>query len=204
MNKKQLKEITGSFSKPSKMPGYSYGLPAWECKTGGKLAKIPGTVCFGCYAKRGFYTMYKGVKAAQYKRLKSITRPQWVRAMATQINSFKMKFFRFHDAGDIKSVKHLLKILKVSKLTPGVKHWMPTKEAQFLKHIPVNRIPKNLTIRLSGTNIDGPAGKFWPWTSTVTTDPKKATCPAPTQGGKCLDCRKCWDRRVKNVTYLKH
>jgi hypothetical protein len=29
---------------------------------------------------------------------------------------------------------------------------MPTKEAQFLKHIPVNRIPKNLIIRLSGTN----------------------------------------------------
>jgi hypothetical protein len=55
------------------MPGYSYGLPAWECKTGSKLAKIPGTVCFGCYAKRGFYSMYKGVKAAQYKRLKSIT-----------------------------------------------------------------------------------------------------------------------------------
>jgi len=148
--------------------------------------------------------MYKGVKAAQYKRLKSITRPQWVRAMATQINSFKMKFFRFHDAGDIQSIKHLLKILKVAKLTPGVKHWMPTKEAQFLKHIPVKRIPKNLTIRLSGTNIDGAAGKFWPWTSTVTTDPKKATCPAPKQGGKCLDCRKCWDKRVKNVTYLKH
>jgi len=41
MNKKELKEITGSFSKPSKMPGYSYGLPAWECKTGSKLAKIP-------------------------------------------------------------------------------------------------------------------------------------------------------------------
>jgi len=36
--------------------------------------------------------------------------------MATQINSFKMKFFRFHDAGDIQSIKHLLKILKVSKL----------------------------------------------------------------------------------------
>jgi hypothetical protein len=113
MNKKQLKEITGSFSKPSKMPGYSYGLPAWECKTGSKLAKIPGTVCFGCYAKRGFYTMYKGVKAAQYTRLKSITKPLWVRAMAIQINSFKCKEFRWHDAGDIQSIKHLLKIFKV-------------------------------------------------------------------------------------------
>jgi len=204
MNKKQLKEYTGSFSKPSKMPGYSYGLPAWECQTGGKLSKIKGTVCYDCYAKKGFYAMYKTVKEAQYKRFKAIDRPKWVHMMASQIKLFKTKEFRWHDAGDIKSVKHLLKIFKVCKLTPGVKHWMPTKEAQYLKKIPVNRVPKNLIIRLSGTNVDGPAGKFWKWTSTVTTNPKKATCPAPKQGGKCLDCRKCWSRKIKNITYLKH
>ena len=124
--------------------------------------------------------------------------------MAAQINSFKCKEFRWHDAGDIQSIKHLLKIFKIAKLTPGVKHWMPTKEAQFLKLIPVKRVPKNLIIRLSGTNVDGPAGKFWKHSSTVTTDPKKATCPAPTQGGKCLDCRACWNKRIKNIAYLKH
>jgi hypothetical protein len=201
---KDAKKITGSLGKPSKMPGFAYGLPAWECKTGSKLAKIPGTVCHGCYALKGFYAMYDSVKKSQYTRLKGTTHPQWVRAMAIQINSKKVKFFRWHDAGDIQSVKHLLKIFKVVNLTPEVKHWMPTKEAQFLKHIPVKRVPKNLIIRLSGTNVDGPAGKFWPWSSTVTTKPKKSTCPAPTQGGKCLDCRKCWSRKFKNITYLKH
>ena len=35
--KKALKIIGGSLSKPSKMPGWSIGLPAKECKTGGKL-----------------------------------------------------------------------------------------------------------------------------------------------------------------------
>ena len=204
MNKKQLLDITGSFSKPSKMPGYSYGLPAWECKTGGKLSQIKGTVCYDCYAKKGFYTMYKNVKAAQYKRLDGTKRPLWVQAMAAQINSFKCKEFRWHDAGDIQSVKHLLKIFKVCKLTPSVQHWMPTKEAQFLKMVPAARVPKNLIIRLSGTNVDGPAGKFWKWSSTVTTNPKKATCPAPNQGGQCLDCRKCWSRKIKNIVYLKH
>ena len=34
-----LKIIGGSLSKPSKMPGWSIGLPAKECKTGGKLAE---------------------------------------------------------------------------------------------------------------------------------------------------------------------
>ena len=35
-----LKIIGGSLSKPSKMPGWSIGLPAKECKTGGKLQRI--------------------------------------------------------------------------------------------------------------------------------------------------------------------
>ena len=202
MKIKEAKVITHSLSKPNKMPGFSYGLPAWECKTGSKLAKIPGTVCSSCYAMKGSYTMYKGVKPAQYKRLDAIKHPLWVKAMATQINSKKVKYFRWHDAGDIQSVKHLLKIFKVCELSPDVKHWIPTKESQFLKHIPVDRVPKNLIIRISGTKIDGPAPKFWPWSSTVVT--KSASCPAPKQSGKCLDCRACWDHKVKNVSYGKH
>ena len=43
MNIKEAKKIIISLSKPEKMPGYAYGLPAWECKTGGKLAKVPGS-----------------------------------------------------------------------------------------------------------------------------------------------------------------
>ena len=34
-------KITDSFTRTSKMPGLSYSLPAWACKTGQKLAKIP-------------------------------------------------------------------------------------------------------------------------------------------------------------------
>ena len=53
--KDALKIIGGSLSKPSKMPGWSIGLPAKECKTGGKLQKVPGSVCFDCYALKGCY-----------------------------------------------------------------------------------------------------------------------------------------------------
>jgi hypothetical protein len=55
-------KITGSLSKPSKMPGWAYGLPAKECKTGGKLAKVPGSVCYDCYALKGCY-VFKVVQA---------------------------------------------------------------------------------------------------------------------------------------------
>ena len=182
------------------MPGYSYGLPAWECQTGGKLSKIKGTVCYDCYAKKGFYAMYKTVKEAQYKRFKAVDRPKWVYMMASQIRLFKTKEFRWHDAGDIKSIKHLLKIFKVCKLTPGVKHWMPTKEAWIKPYLKDK--PANLVIRLSSSMINQAGIKSWPNTSTVVT--KKPSCPAPKQGGKCLDCRKCWNPKIKNISYGKH
>ena len=73
MKVKQAKEITGSLTRTSKVPGLSYSLPAWECKTGSKLRKIKGSVCASCYALKGNYTRYKAIKAAQYVRPVSYT-----------------------------------------------------------------------------------------------------------------------------------
>ena len=75
------------------MPGLSYSLPAWECKTGAKLAKIKGSVCNGCYAMKGNYTRYPAIKAAQYVRLKAITDPRWVDAMVAQIKNCVAKVY---------------------------------------------------------------------------------------------------------------
>ena len=80
-----LKIIGGSLSQPSKMPGWSIGLPAKECKTGGKLQKIPGSVCYDCYALKGCY-VFKVVQDAQYRRLEAIKNPSSVDAMAHLIN----------------------------------------------------------------------------------------------------------------------
>ena len=66
MKVKEAKQKTGSLTRTSKMPGLSYSLPAWECKTGSKLRKIKGSVCASCYALKGNYTRYKAIKAAQY------------------------------------------------------------------------------------------------------------------------------------------
>ena len=106
-----LKIIGGSLSKPSKMPGWSIGLPAKECKTGGKLQKVPGSVCYDCYALKGCY-VFKVVQDAQYRRLEAIKDPQWVEAMAHLINSKKPDVFRWHDSGDVQDLDHLMKISK--------------------------------------------------------------------------------------------
>ena len=33
-------DLVGGLSKPSKMPGWAYGIPAKECKTGSKLRLV--------------------------------------------------------------------------------------------------------------------------------------------------------------------
>ena len=201
MNILEAKEITGSLSKPSKMPGWSYGLPAKECKTGGKLQNVKGSTCFDCYALKGCY-VFKVVQNAQYYRLKAIKDRRWVQAMALQINNKRSKEFRWHDSGDIQDLKHLAKIFKVCKLTPEIKHWLPTREAWVKKFIPA--APANLNIRFSMPMIDQEAAGGWDNTSTVVTDKTKANCPAPNQGNECKSCRACWDKSIKNIAYLAH
>ena len=118
MNTKEALTIVGGLSKPSKMPGWAYGLPAKECKTGSKLVKVKGSVCEGCYALKGCY-VFKVVQDAQYRRLKAIRSPLWTGAMALLINSKKSKEFRWHDSGDVQDEEHLLKIFAVAGLTPS-------------------------------------------------------------------------------------
>ena len=200
MNTQEALKIVGGLSKPSKMPGWAYGLPADECKTGGKLKLIPNSVCSGCYADKGC-SVFPVVQAAQYRRLAAIRSPLWVGAMALLINSKKSKYFRWHDSGDVQDEEHLLKIFAVAKLTPGTRHWLPTREAWTSKYL--SAVPDNLTLRFSIPMIDQPASGNWANTSTVVSDQGR-TCPAPDQSNECGDCRACWDGDVKNVAYGKH
>jgi hypothetical protein len=199
MNIKKAKLITGSMTRTSKMPGLSYSLPAWECKTGSKLRKVKGSVCASCYALKGNYTRYKAIKAAQYVRLDSLKHPLWTAAMVAQVK--RQKYFRWHDAGDVQDLDHLNKIFEVCRLTPNTNHWMPTREAWVKDHLP--RSPKNLVIRFSPPMINQRAPESWP-NSSMVIDKGFHTCPAPSQGGQCGDCRQCWDPKVKVVSYGKH
>jgi hypothetical protein len=72
MKTSEALKLVGGLSKPSKMPGWAYGLPAKECKTGSRLVKVKGSTCEGCYALKGCY-VFKVVQEAQYRRLAAIT-----------------------------------------------------------------------------------------------------------------------------------
>ena len=168
MNLKEAKQITGGLSSPSKMPGYAYNLPAWECVTGVKLQAVAGSVCAGCYAMKGRYR-FKNVKDALNRRLNSLPHPQWVEAMTVLVSHYSraVPFFRWHDSGDLQGADHLKNIFEVCNATKQVQHWMPTREAKLLTYLQPEVVPKNLIIRVSSHMIDQRPVKFWPHTSSV-------------------------------------
>ena len=202
---KQADKIHGGLSKPSKMPGYAYGIPAKYCNIGSILRQLPGSVCSKCYALKGRY-VFPTVLQAQERRFQSLTHPQWVDAMVFSIRKLKCDYFRWHDSGDLQGIWHLKNIVKVALLCPETKFWLPTREVQIVDEYlkTIGDFPNNLVVRISAPYIDGELASKVFNTSTVVSNKNDATCPAYKQGGKCGSCRACWDPTVKNVSYPKH
>lgn len=204
----QAIEKIGGFSKPSKMPCHSWSIPAKNCKIGSKLAKLKTSVCNKCYAMRGFYPTPNVVNALA-RRFDSLSNPDWVEAMTLAISGTEGSgYFRWFDSGDIQSLAHLKQIAQIAKNLPNIKFWLPTKEYRIVSEFTAkNKLPENLTIRISGYMIDGPppvalANRMGVVTSSVSKT--SWTCPAGSQGNKCLQCRACWDKTVSNVAYKYH
>ena len=207
---KKAKQLTGGgiSNVNKKMPGYTYGLSAKRCKTGGKLQKVKGSVCYNCYAMKANY-FYPSVVTGHARRLRSLENKNWTAAMIQLITHYEKNYFRWHDSGDIQSLEHLGKICAVATGTPHIKHWLPTRENKSGKEYKERGgvIPANLVIRLSATMINGAPSNIHDHSSTVHTPgvtPIGESCNAGHQGGRCLDCRACWNSSIKNISYEKH
>lgn len=196
-------------SAASKMPCPSFSIPAQACKTGAKLAKIEGSVCHGCYALKGNYR-FEAVRKHRAHNLSALDDlDTWRRSLIKTIKDNDVTgYFRWHDSGDIQSEAHLMAIMDIAEALPDIQFWLPTKEKGILAKVRRKRLmPDNLTVRLSMPMIDMPPNDTRELTSTVRS--KGGTvhgveCKAPANNGKCGTCRACWDKTIKNVTYLKH
>jgi hypothetical protein len=206
----QTIEFIPKLSAPSKMPCPSFSTPAAACHTGAKLAQIEGSVCHGCYAKKGNYR-YDNVIKHRENNLKSLDDLSvWRRSMIKVIkDNDATGYFRWHDSGDIQSTAHLIAIIDIAQALPDIKFWLPTKEKGMINQVRRQmQIPDNLIIRLSMPMIDQPPNtKSWGLTSTVRTkggEVHGVECKAPENNKKCGTCRACWDKTISNITYLKH
>jgi hypothetical protein len=208
MKIKQAESICGTLSKPSKMPCFGYSIPAKYCKIGMKMRNIMGSICSMCYALKGRY-IFKNVMAAMEKRYQSLKNPQWIDAIVCLISKKeKSGYFRWHDSGDLQAEKHLRDIIEIAKRLPHVKFWLPTREYNIVNHLlsEGEQLPDNLTVRLSALMFDGEVKPSQNPFDLPTSGASETgfNCPSSEQGNKCLDCRACWDKNVKVVTYRKH
>lgn len=198
----------GTLGKPSKMPGHTYGLSAFDCKVGAQLREVEGSTCNKCYATRGNY-LFANVKKAQALRLSSLDEAQWVLVMVEKIRKLHEPHFRWHDSGDIQSLQHLFQIVAVAEALPEVAFWMPTREKGIVNEYlrTFGAFPDNLTVRVSAAMIGGNPPAGFPQTSTVVKKDHEVVghlCPSSKQDGKCGSCRACWDKTVDNVAYPYH
>lgn len=194
-------EYVGGLSSPSKMPCLAWSISALLCNVGGRLALQSNSVCSDCYALKGRYS-FDNVKEAQARRLAAYyDRPHWERAMARLINHYcrESGVFRWFDAGDLQGEAMLRKIAAVADLTPGIQHWLPTKEYGIVRKWKQSggHHPANLTVRVSAPYVD----EFWVEysglpVSNTTRDLAKSNCHAYLSEDKeanCGSCRICWD-----------
>jgi hypothetical protein len=208
-----------------KMPGTAYALPPSKCIVGAKLALIPDSICNGCYAadtERRWSSARKGWGANFDKAAEWIARdPEtWAGAIAFQIRWHLKRLgedcHRWFDAGDLQSVEMLRAIVLVCEQTPGIKHWLPTREAKIVAdwRAAGGTEPANLVIRISSTMV-GDKPRNAPHTSTVHREGEQAhghACPAYSAEHRALNdgdmfcgpCRACWSRDVANVSYPFH
>jgi hypothetical protein len=220
MDIKTAEGICGGLSSPSKMPSFSYNLPASTCPTGKLLRKVEGAVCSKCYACKGRYG-FDNVQKALYRRFDSIYHPEWVDAMVTLIGKkCKVPYFRFHDSGDLQSVGHMKNIMDVAYRLPKVKFWLPTLEVKTVREYVggFREIPNNMNVRLSTPMINSeptkPMNDLCKMYDGITcssvcdkgTDFNiSSACPATMlKTGSCGSCRKCWNRSQNLVVYIRH
>ena len=195
-------------SKTSKLGTKSWSLQAIETCPGSKGADgnlVPA--CSGCYATTGMYH-FGAVKAVRADNKEDAKRAGWVNDMVQALK--KDTHFRWFDSGDMYSLELAEKIYSVMKATPNTKHWLPTRMYKFPKFQDVLRrmadLP-NVMVRPSSDAVDGTYTKGVHG-STILPNGTSAegvhTCPAYTQGGKCLECRACYDKSVEVIGYPAH
>ena len=195
-------------SKTSKLGTKSWSLQALDTCPGSKDANgnlVPA--CSGCYATTGMYH-FGAVKAVRASNKEDWQRAGWVNDMVQALS--KDKHFRWFDSGDLYNLQLAEKIYSIAKATPNTKHWIPTRMAKFPKFADVlarlQALP-NVMVRFSSDAVDGTYTKGVHG-STILPNGMAAegvtTCPAYTQGGKCLDCRACYDKSVAVIGYPAH
>lgn len=204
---------TALLSRPSKMPGPSWSLPAGPACPFMQTGR--GTICGSCYAKKGQYTADPKVRAAQW------TRFDWAREcmkspagidlfVGVMIAAIAVagdhEYMRVHDSGDLFSASYTRAWTRICAALPRVRFWFPTRSwrAPWVDAIRELAALPNVTVRPSAIffgaeppMIDGLHGG-------TTAKSFGYSCPAAQQDNSCGSCRQCWTDKTAEISYHAH
>lgn len=193
----------------NKMPCYTISLSERaSCPRGGKLAKVPGTICSNCYAAHGADAWAPAInaKARRFALMQLATQNEYARRLV--IEAFEIALtgeveFRFHSSGDLFSDKYAALVAEICEQNKHVSFWIPTRESKQVhrfEHL------ENVAIRVSDDMVNQQTNKHSGLTSGAHTgnNGRGHICPAMDNGGACGDCRACWSKDVKHVSYKLH
>ncbi len=229
---RSLWDAVGGLTKTSKMPWYSYSLPArLACPGSAERMRSPASVCRVCYGCKGMYVM-PDPRKAMARRLRIVERfkgdPRAAYAWAQDMVHLLLSLganeggtrFRWHDSGDVTGAEHMEAIAVVARKLPFVRFWLPTQEpgivnAAYLRWMKTyDKWPENLCVRVGARDVDGEPDTLFPCCegatySKVVSSRDEATCPAtmkyPTVKA-CADveCSLCWQRNMPLVKFRRH
>ena len=195
-------------SQASKMPCKSFSTQAVETCPGsiGKDGQLVDA-CKACYANSGTY-LWPATKAVRALNKEGWQEESFVADMVKAIG--KDRWFRWFDSGDVYSLGLAEKVFQVMVATPNTMHWLSTRMHKFPKFKAVleamAELP-NVRVRYSSDSV---LGEFGPEHGSTIIPPGApvpegvTVCQAPSQGGKCLECRACWSKDVPVVGYIGH
>ena len=188
-----------------------------------QLKDIDNSICNKCYSdaieKR--YTNAEKSWNNNYQLYINSNNEQWITNFLVLLDSAVKKtknsnYFRWFPSGDLPSMDFLEKIVTIANKRPNISFWMPTKQMDIVsEYVAFNKVPNNLTIRVSSYMINQkpPNLALGLTTSTVSEkiDTNKINCPATFKigseeniNGKCGSCKMCWSNKVPNIDYKLH
>ena len=204
-------------SKTSKLGTFSWSLQARETCPGAVDSNgdtVPA--CAGCYATTGFYRMPLVIKTRVDNRT-AWQEDSFVADMVAVLRN--EKYMRLFDSGDFYHVGLVKKWIEICEALPEVKFWIPTRSHKVAKMaLWIHKLASlsNVAVRYSADTIDGSFDAGLHGSVIYSEDGQLDNCdveagliykcPAYTEahGGKCLQCRACYDKKIPVIAYRAH
>jgi hypothetical protein len=168
-------------------------------------------ICRHCYARKGRF-VFPDVQRAMARRwewtvwsMREEDRwADWVVHLTRAIRQESpTDYFRGHGAGDFFSPTYVKAWIEVAGALPHIQFWFPSRSwrAPWVAALFTLNGLQNVAVRPSALRFEEDPPVIEGLAAGSGARRHGYTCPAPGQGGRCVDCRICWEKKEQTVFY---